>query len=61
MAFRFLEHCDENNATVEVGRSEKVEDIADTLRRLKLYSAASSGKKATPLSKNVIFRRFGKI
>ncbi|KAJ7370129.1 Helicase MOV-10 [Desmophyllum pertusum] len=39
---RFLDHCDENNATVEVGRKEKVEDIADTLKRLNLFSAASS-------------------
>ncbi|KAL9988658.1 hypothetical protein ACROYT_G003130 [Oculina patagonica] len=39
---RFLEYCGTNNATVEVGRKEKVEDIADTLRRLNLYSAASS-------------------
>lgn len=62
MAFRFLEYCGTNNATVEVGRKEKVEDIADTLRRLNLYSAASSGEKrrqsAQFLSKNNTFRRF---
>ena len=62
MAFRFLEYCHRNNATVEVGRSEKVEDIADTLRRLNLYSAASSGEKqsqfAQLLSENNISKRF---
>lgn len=45
MACRFLEYCDENSATVDVERKEKVEDIADTLRGLKLLSAASSGKE----------------
>jgi len=45
MACRFLEYCEENRATVDVERKEKVEDIADTLRGLKLLSAASSGKE----------------
>jgi len=39
---RFLDYCGENRATVDVERKEKVEDIADTLRELKLLSAASS-------------------
>ena len=45
MACRFLDYCDENSATVDVERKEKVEDIADTLRGLKLLSAASSGRE----------------
>ena len=45
MACRFLDYCGENNATVDVERKEKVEDIADTLRGLKLLSAASSGRE----------------
>jgi len=45
MVCRFLEYCGENKATVDVERKEKVEDIADTLRGLKLLSAASSGKE----------------
>ncbi|XP_073243084.1 putative helicase mov-10-B.1 isoform X2 [Porites lutea] len=39
---RFLEHCSANDACVDVERKDKVEDIADTLRRLKLLSGASS-------------------
>ena len=45
MTCRFLEYCSKNRATVDVERKEKVEDIADTLRGLKLLSAAASGKK----------------
>ena len=45
MACRFLDYCGENNAAVDVERKEKVEDIADTLRGLKLLSAASSGRE----------------
>jgi len=45
MVCRFLEYCGENKGTVDVERKEKVEDIADTLRGLKLLSAASSGKE----------------
>lgn len=39
---RFLEYCGENNACIDVERKDKVEDIADTLRRLNLLTAASS-------------------
>ena len=50
MVCRFLEYCGENNATVDVERKEKVEDIADTLRGLKLLSAASSGTELILIS-----------
>lgn len=49
MTCRFLEYCSKNRATVDVERNEKVEDIADTLRGLKLLSAAASGKKLNSL------------
>jgi len=45
MVCRFLEYCGKNKGAVDVERKEKVEDIADTLRGLKLLSAASSGKE----------------
>lgn len=44
-SYRFLEYCSANDACVEVDRKDKVEDIADTLKRLNLLSAASSGKQ----------------
>ncbi|PFX17669.1 putative helicase MOV-10 [Stylophora pistillata] len=39
----FVNYCRANDATVNVERKEKVEDIADTLKRLNLFSAATSG------------------
>ena len=41
----FVDYCRKNKATVDVERKEKVEDIADTLKRLKLFSAAASGEQ----------------
>ena len=41
----FVDYCRENKATVDVERKEKVEDIADTLKRLKIFSSAASGEK----------------
>ncbi|XP_022790553.1 putative helicase mov-10-B.1 [Stylophora pistillata] len=38
----FISYCLANNAAVDAERKEKVEDIADTLKRLNLFSAASS-------------------
>ena len=41
----FVDYCRENKATVDVERKEKVEDIADTLKRLKIFSSAASGEQ----------------
>ena len=41
----FVNYCRENKAIVDVERKEKVEDIADTLKRLKLLSSAASGEQ----------------
>ena len=41
----FVDYCRENKAIVDVERKEKVEDIADTLKRLKLLSSAASGEQ----------------
>ena len=41
----FVDYCRENKATVDVERKEKVEDIADILKRLKLLSSAASGEQ----------------
>nr|XP_058973489.1 putative helicase MOV-10 [Pocillopora verrucosa] len=38
----FVDYCRENKATVDVERKEKVEDIADTLKRLKIFSSGAS-------------------
>ena len=49
---RFLEYCNENNASIAVERKDKVEDIVDTLRRLDLCPAASSGIRIDLLGNN---------
>ena len=41
----FVDYCRKNKVAVDVERKEKVEDIADTLNRLKLFSAAASGEQ----------------
>lgn len=61
MTCRFLEYCSKNRATVDVERKEKVEDIADTLRGLKLLSTAASGKKLNALILIISSARQNKI
>ena len=46
----FVDYCRENKATVDVERKEKVEDIADILKRLKLLSSAASGEQQNRLT-----------
>ena len=41
----FVDYCRKNKVAVDVERKEKLEDIADTLKRLKLFSAAASGEQ----------------
>ena len=41
----FVDFCREIKATVDVERKEKMEDIADTLKRFKIFPAAASGKQ----------------
>lgn len=44
MNSRLLEYCTENDACIGVKRKNEVGDIAETLKKLNLYSMATSGE-----------------
>ena len=44
MNSRLLEYCTENNACIGVKGKNEVGNIAETLKKLNLYSVATSGK-----------------
>ena len=44
MNCRLLEYCTENNACIGVKGKNEVGNIAETLKKLNLYSVATSGE-----------------